>query len=400
MTGALDIAHALARVLCAGLAAGLAVGALAWLARALWRLSRDVRVFGAVRPLLRSARWPVVACALVAAIALSSPADARSRLRTRLLAGVRSVVALWIPASEIGTTIAGSRGEAVTTARNSTATYLDGSGALQTASANQPRIEAAGLLIEAQRTQYLLANCTAPATQTVTLAAGAHRAWIEGAGSLALAVDTAVATGLPCTATSASDCSFTISTGGTVVATVDGAVTFAQLENGAARSSKICSTTTPATRLADAISTANPLADQNAWCIAYTVDTRDWTSRGFFGFGSQSSKNSTRMNTASGFVYFAVYDSAGTAKSLSWTHGFAAGASHRLVGCNNNGTLAIISDGSVVASGGTGAGTGLVSSTMGTLSIGDINGGQPWIPLGGHIKDFRVCRSGDWSRCP
>lgn len=161
----------------------------------------------------------------------------------------------------------GSLGEPLTVTRASSKSCSIG-GQWFTVPANQPCIGDAGLSVEGSRTQYALNNCTAPADQTVTLAAGAHTLWLDGTGTVAAAVGAATATGLPCTATAATACSFTISVGGTVTLDVTGTVDRMQVENGA-KSSLICATTTPVTRAADVLSF--PIPAGALWAV-YTLN--------------------------------------------------------------------------------------------------------------------------------
>jgi len=151
-------------------------------------------------------------------------------------------------------------GGAISCTRASTGTYLDGTGTRQTAAANTCRVENAGLLVEGPSTNNLL-NSGAPVTQTTaSLATGSYTGWVEGTGSLAFTVGTAVATGLPCTATTgvANDCHFTITGAGTIVATVTGSLTLEDLEPLAFRSSYIATAGTAASRSADAVSATIP----------------------------------------------------------------------------------------------------------------------------------------------
>lgn len=195
----------------------------------------------------------------------------------------------------------------------------------QTAAAGTMRVEAKGLLSEYPRTQYLLNNCTAPATQAVSLTtatSGIHLARIEGTGSVALAAGTATATGLPCTATATSPCGFTITGNGTVTATVSGSVTFEQLENGPNPSSKICCAGTSCTRAIEASDGNNPLIGKEGKDICFVADVSpragtltmvDATSTpALFTAGSYGSANAlSGMITPTGALRCASTSSAG-----------------------------------------------------------------------------------------
>ncbi|MFY9294488.1 MAG: hypothetical protein WAP03_27945, partial [Methylorubrum rhodinum] len=97
-----------------------------------------------------------------------------------------------------------------------------------------PLVPGRGAVIMPARTQYL-ANPAAPATQTVTLAAGTYTCWCIGTGWLALSQGTGVATevgggvivrpGTPQT--------LTVTTAGTFMVAVNGLLRFVQIENTA-----------------------------------------------------------------------------------------------------------------------------------------------------------------------
>lgn len=81
-------------------------------------------------------------------------------LSTSLTVSPAKSVWLDIPASTPGTTVVDLKGATVTCARASSATYLDGSGVMQTATANQCRVETAGILVEEARTNNVLYSQT------------------------------------------------------------------------------------------------------------------------------------------------------------------------------------------------------------------------------------------------
>lgn len=152
--------------------------------------------------------------------------------------------------------------QSLTFTRASTATSFDISGVRQTTSAGQVRFEydrnthaPRGLLIEGQRTNSFL-NSAAPATQTITVAVGSYSLWIEGTGSITAAFGTAVGTLSPANGISSSGTPvvITVTTAGTVTATVSGSPTLAQFENGADASSYIPTAGAAATRNSDVLS--------------------------------------------------------------------------------------------------------------------------------------------------
>lgn len=176
-----------------------------------------------------------------------------------------------LPSPSSPSSITPQAGPAITCARGSTATYIDSGGTRQTAAINTCVVESvtasgpgAGgtpmLRSEGPSTNDLL-HSSAPATQTTaSLSNGSYTGWVEGTGSLAFTAGTAVTSGLPCTATAGSthDCHFSITTAGTIVATVTGTLTAEQLEPLPARTSYIPTVATVVARSADAHSITKP----------------------------------------------------------------------------------------------------------------------------------------------
>ena len=172
---------------------------------------------------------------------------------------------------------------AATFTRGSVGTCFDALGALQSAANNVPRYTfdpatgvSRGLLIEASFTNYLL-NSAAPATQTVTLAAGTYCLGIVGTGSATLSGG---ATGV---ATQGSPVSFSLASSGSVVVTVAGSVTRFQLENGHYATSFIATTTAAVTRLGDLFSETaswwNPV--EGAFYLSFYFDGAAFGARIF-----------------------------------------------------------------------------------------------------------------------
>jgi hypothetical protein len=143
-------------------------------------------------------------------------------------------------------------------ARNSTATYFDANGVLQTAGINEPRIdydpatgECRGLLVEEQATRLNTVAAAPTAPENVTVTAVAHVVSFYGTGSVVLS---GVATGTinGAVETDRVYLSFT-PTAGTLTLTPSGTVTNLQLETGTIPTSVILGEGTAVTRVADTI---------------------------------------------------------------------------------------------------------------------------------------------------
>lgn len=147
----------------------------------------------------------------------------------------------------------------VFTRANATATFIGSDGLIQTAIANQARFDhdpvtlvCKGLLIEEQRTNLVFPSA-ALTTQTRTVTAVAHTLSFYGTGTIVLsgvAVATVTGTGAYPTRTTLT---FT-PTAGSLILTVTGSVTQAQLEAGAFVTSYIATVASSATRSADVCS--------------------------------------------------------------------------------------------------------------------------------------------------
>ena len=144
----------------------------------------------------------------------------------------------------------------ITFTRASTATYVDASGIIQTAASGVPRFdhdpvtgESLGLLIEEARTNLLLNSATL-STQTRTVTAVAQTLSFYGTGTITL---TGVSTAGPLVGTGANNrVSLTFTpTAGSLVLTVSGSVTNAQLEAGSIPTSYIPTLASTVTRAAD-----------------------------------------------------------------------------------------------------------------------------------------------------
>lgn len=107
-----------------------------------------------------------LAIALVLALGAQNKRHSMSR-------GGGSPVVLSIPADTVGTTLTATTGQTVTCTRASSATYQTSATAIATASSNQCRVEADGLLVEPARTNIALRGDDLTASPWYVYAAGA-----------------------------------------------------------------------------------------------------------------------------------------------------------------------------------------------------------------------------------
>lgn len=293
----------------------------------------------------------------------------------------------------------GSMGEPLTVTRASSKSCSIG-GAWFTVPSNTPCIGDAGLSVEGSRTQYALNNCTAPADQSVTLAAGAHTLWLEGAGTVAAAVGTATATGLPCAASAASACSFTVTVGGTVTLDATGTVDRMQVENGA-RSSLICATTTPVTRAADSPAATHGIADGGRWSVSFDAEPgRAWRLGqvqylGALGAATGANRAAFFIDASNNAVIY-VADAENAYKS-AYVLIPNDSARRTLTFSDDGGTLGVSFNGvrQVVTIGG--SGTGVIGAWTNTLSIGATGAGT--YQFDGAIRSVTTCNTSAPQEC-
>jgi hypothetical protein len=167
-------------------------------------------------------------------------------------------------------TLTARRGPTPDFTRGSTATFVGSDGLIQSAAINIPRFDhdptspfaCRGLLIEESRANLVFPSATLT-TQTRTVTATAHTLSFYGTGTVVLSgahVATVTGTGAYPTRTTLT---FT-PTAGSLILTVTGSVTEAQLEAGPFATSYIPTTTAPLTRSADVCSIANTASFWNS----------------------------------------------------------------------------------------------------------------------------------------
>ena len=130
--------------------------------------------------------------------------------------------------------------------RNSTATYIDDDGILQTAGIDVPRFQNGRYLCELAATNRFLQSGT-PATQVITVVSGTvYTVQCYGSGSITLsgAGTGLVVEGAPITFTASST---------SLTCTVSGSLSRAQVETGTPATSYIPTTTAPTDRVADVL---------------------------------------------------------------------------------------------------------------------------------------------------
>lgn len=262
-------------------------------------------------------------------------------------------------------TLLGSKGTALNISRASTATYRDANGAWQTCQANEIRVgfvpwqSGVPYIISERTVKQIYPTPTAPAAGTVTTAlTGAHVFWVEGTGSQTISAGTAVvSSGLPCTATAASPCRFTVGTAGTLtLAAVTGSLARAQIEAMDSPTSFIA--TANATRANDVITFTTPTAlKPDSYCIyAKAVNEQPWTlipgNAGIITIGAKDAANWSGIWWYSGLLtaYGTVKDAA-TATDVSYTTVSGPYGAHDFALCNRAGTFQVYMDGVSLGSG-------------------------------------------------
>lgn len=269
-----------------------------------------------------------------------------------------------------------------------------------TCAANELAVEAEGASVWKAATQ-LYPTPTAPAAGTVThTATASHIFWVTGTGSQTItASGTLVATGLPCTATQAAPCIYTVTTlGATPTATlgaVTGSLTQAQVEATAVGAVAYATPFIPAlgTRNASSVTVAPPTLGSR-WCITvqFTPRGRPWyvatTIQHPWTMGSLSAANSAWLGVNGGSLIFSVYDNATALKQVTWTLAATSGSRHVISACNDSGALSLYWDGTSVGTG-SGAGTGVFGANPAKLYLGSTSSGIRHAD--GNLANLNIC---------
>lgn len=376
-----------------------------------------------------------------------------------------------VPASAecAGTAITGTHGEAITVARSSSGYCTKSDGTMVSVAANLPRVESAGLLVEAAATNLLLRSdaldnaswtkdgtaglptvtadfTTAPDGTTTAekivypaVAAGQYsRVWQQFTATAAAhtyaiwlradAPTPVVIFFLVAGTTYSTTANLTMSWQRFVVANktltaaswfvmigFDGVSTAevitasalpqagktiyawgAQVEQSAFATSYIATAGTQVARTDETATFANPLV-VGPYCVAATAKPlgNAWGGRvngiiGSTSFGAANTFGLYGSNTTGQFR-IDVTDNASGSKSVIATAGLSSG-SRALRACSDNaGALTVYVDGVAVASGPSGAGTGILSAQAATLRLGWVSGASNI--LHGWIKNVCLSRT-------
>jgi hypothetical protein len=294
---------------------------------------------------------------------------------------------------------------AISITRTTSATYIDGGGAIQTCTSGQFRVAPDGLLVEPARTQFIINNTTHPKTGEATgsITAQACVGWHEGTGTMTIAAGTATVTGLSCTTVAAGTlCPFTVTVAGTMAVTTTTGTTRAQIEcPGSYRTSFITTAGTATARNADQISATVPSITSGKWCLATTASllagttwaAQDGASARMWSMGANGATNTQSLRPA----FLDTYDGTPTRKYWSWTPSAAAGTIPiRYMACSTG--PAVYRDGIAVTLTPGGTGVPTFTPTPTTLYIGQRDGGT--FTHSGYLSNIKLCdKARTWRDC-
>lgn len=182
----------------------------------------------------------------------------------------------------------------------------------------------------------------------------------------------------------------------------------AQLEGGPVLTSYIPTAGAAVQRNGDQVSVVNALAatNPNTFCVAGTVAPayeHPWAQVGLstyiFTGGVPATANSwrTRFDTglASGTSF--VYDATGAARARNWAAASWTNGQHAHAFCAQAPTVNPYLDGVAIGTTQVTTGTGIVTTQPASVFLGADATGTSQIE--GYVRNFRLCNSGDFSRC-
>lgn len=300
--------------------------------------------------------------------------------------------------------VPGEKQEALSILRSTVGAVVVG-GVETIAAASQLRFQdnPQGLLVEPGRTQ-LISTPDAPVSQTgiaiSSTGAQAYYLRVEGSGSIDVALATGTATGLPGTATATSPLRWIQTATGTVNTTVNGSLTFAQLEkdSGSAAGAMLPTSRihTASTRNPDAVFAAGLLRNARNWIVAIRAQPSggfDWgpgsSDRGLFTIGDALGANSAAawVGGADGYLRFQITDTAGLIKQFATGYVYLGNIEHEFWFHGSiDGDMEAWIDGQIVAPTFSGTGTGIITTMPANLRFGSSILAQ----LNGVIKGARL----------
>jgi hypothetical protein len=301
------------------------------------------------------------------------------------------------------------RGGALSITRTTTGTgayaTFTANGVIWPASDYWPRIEAAGVLVEVARENYVLNSITHPKTTeaTASLPTGLYLGWHTGTGTMTIAAGTATISGLTCTAVAAGTvCGWSVTGAGTVLVTTTAGTTAAQIEkyttSGSAPSSLIVTGAALGARSLEVVSGVWPAGLQTSWCVRAAAlmapTTRVWSSTApgptWLEVGSIAAANSARLILIGSAPSFRVHDAAGTARTAQGNFtGTTTGVPITAMGCSDRvGVARFYRDGANQGNAIAG-GTGLWGAVPTIFYIG----GSASTAMQGWVRDVRICNA-------